>query len=81
MRAVRSFRPKSKNRQPAEWSNVHRRPVFFQPLLPFSIGGHELIDLVPEGLRVVELVEMAKFVDDEIIQKRFGQINQAEIKA
>ncbi len=42
-------------------------------LQTFFIIRHGLGDEGPEGGRMIELADMAKFVDDDIVCKRFGQ--------
>ena len=49
--------------------DIHRRPVFPQPFLPCWVVGQDLVHLIPKGLGMVEVVPMAEFVDDDVVDQ------------
>ena len=51
-------------------SNIQSGPIFPQPFLPLAKVRQYLVDFVPEGVGVVGLVEMAEFVNHDVIDDR-----------
>ena len=52
--------------------NIKSRPLLSQPLFAFSIGGHDLVDFVPESVGVIALVHVTQLVDDDVVDNGLG---------
>lgn len=52
---------------PSNVLHIQPRPVHPQPLLALRILRDDFIDLVPECIGVVEMMKMAEFVDNDVV--------------
>ncbi|MEX2264349.1 MAG: hypothetical protein WD696_20510, partial [Bryobacteraceae bacterium] len=46
---------------------IHRGPVLPKPLSSFEVVWDYLVHFIPEGIRVVEVVEMAKLMNHDVV--------------
>ena len=49
------------------WLKLAEIAIFFEPFLAFLIFWHDALDDLPKSIRVVHLVQMSQFVNDDIV--------------
>src|SRR5260370_31556887 len=60
--------------------DIHRRAVLPQPFLALSVVRHDLVNLVPESFRVIEVVEVAQLVDNDVVDDSRGSHHALPVK-
>ena len=62
-------------------SNVQPRTVRSQPLSTLTVYRHDLVDLIPEGVRVIEVVKVTQLMHDDVVDDRLRRHHTLPVKS
>ena len=62
------------------FSNIQSGSIFAKPLLVFRVGWQHLVHFVPEGVGMVGVMEVAKFVNDDVVDNRLWRHHALPVK-